>query len=143
MPVGELFINKDANGTWQDAYKKWGLSMSDTGLSALMTPPPHKEYISDECRSNNGKSVIVDVKIQSRTVAFPIHITAPDKETFYKRYLSFCEELKKGWIYIKTKYEPDVVYKFVYLDCKQYTQFMRQMAHMTISLEEPNPADRT
>ena len=143
MPKGELFINKNANGDWQDAYINWGLSLSDTGLSVLMTPPSHKEYISDDSRLENGKRVIVDVKLASRSLSLPVHITASSKELFYQRYLSFCEELKKGELQIMTKYQPEVVYRCVYIDCKQYSQFRQQMAHFSLTLDEPNPANRS
>ena len=142
MPRGELYLNKDANGDWQDAYDKWGLSMNDTGLSVLMTPAPHKEYITDESRLEHGRRIIVDSKIASRILNLPVHIKAPNKELFYQRYLSFCEVLEKGDIHIKTKYQPEIVYKCVYVDCKQYSQFRQEMAHFTLILEEPNPSDR-
>ena len=142
MPKGELFINKNVFGDWQDAYLLWGVSLTDMGMSAFMAPPPNKEYIVNDSRLENGRRVLVsNTKVASRDISLPIHIKAPSREIFYERYSLFCEELKKGSIWIKTKYS-DVVYKCVYRSCSQYTQFIQQMAHLTLKLEEPNPCDR-
>ena len=143
MPKGELFINKDIYGEWQDAYEKWGLSMTDMGLSALMAPPPNKDYISNESRLEHGKRVsTTNAKVASRDLSLPIHIKAKTKEEFYKKYISFCGELKKGELFIKTKYSADV-YKCVYKRCGQYTQYFQEIAYLTLNLEEPNPTDRS
>lgn len=143
MPKGELFINKDANGVWQDAYELWGLSMSDMGLSVLMAPPPSKEYIVNDSRLENGKRYITsNARVSSRDLTLPIHIKASSKEKFYEYYLAFCEELKKSSLHIKTKYTDDI-YKCVYISCSQYSQFMQCMAHLSLKLVEPNPTDRS
>ena len=142
MPKGELFINKDAGGNWQDAYELWGLSMTDMGLSALMTPAANKDYIVNESRLEHGKRVSTrNAKVKSRDLNLPVHFTAKDRDSFFKAYYEFCGELKKGDIIIKTKYSPDV-YKCVYKSCPQFSQFMQCMAHFTLKLEEPNPTDR-
>ena len=40
----ELFINGD------DAYEKWGVSLGESALSELMTPPANKAFIENESR---------------------------------------------------------------------------------------------
>lgn len=142
MPKGELYI-KDLGGNWTDAYTEWGLSMSDTGLSSLMTPAPNKEYITDESRLEHGKRIIVDAKIDSRSLTLPVHITANSKEEFFERYGRFCEILAGGNIVLKTRFQPNIVYKCVYVNCSGFSQFVQEMAHFTLKLEEPNPTDRT
>lgn len=143
MPKGELFINKDENGDWKDAYLNWGLSMTDMGLSALMTPAPNKEYISSCSRSSHGKRVITtNARVDSRSLTLPVHISAKTKEQFFENYNSFCRELEKGDLVIKTRYSQNV-YKCVYQGCSQFTQFVQEMAHFTLKLEEPNPKDRS
>lgn len=142
MPAGELFI-KDTSGLWQDTYEKWGMSMSDTALSKLMTPAPNKEYIENASRLEHGKRVIVNAKVDARKLSLPFHITANDKDLFFERYYALCQILESGNIWIKTKYQPNVVYKCVYINCTQFSQFVQQMAHFTLNLEEPNPKDRS
>lgn len=142
MPRGELFINKDDLGNWQDAFVKWHLSMDDTGLSALMAPPPAKEYITNESRLYDGIRIDTsNAKVDSRNLNLNVHIKAKNKDEFYGYYKSFCEELKKGSLHIKTKYSDDV-YKTVYVSCSQFTQFCQEMAFLTLKLIEPNPSDR-
>ena len=52
MLKGQLYING------KDAYLTWGIFLDETALSALMTPAPNKEFISNKYRSKDGKSVI-------------------------------------------------------------------------------------
>lgn len=142
MPKGELYINKDSYGQWQDAFDTWGLSMTDMGLSALMAPAPNKEYVENESRLEHGKRVSTrNTKVAARELNLPVHITAKTKEEFFKSYLLFCQELQKGDIWIRTKYTNDI-YKCVYLNCSSFTLFVQSMAHFTLRLVEPNPTDR-
>lgn len=134
---GELFIND------KDAYVTWGISMTNTSLSALMTPPPLKEFIENSSRLEHGKRVItLNPKLNERTITLEIHLTAKDKDTFFLKYLSFCEELAIGVLNIRTKYQPTIVYKTIYLSCSQFSQFMQGIAKFSLKLCEPNPNDR-
>lgn len=143
MPVGELYINKDANGNWQDAYIKWGISFDQTALSTLMTPPPNKAYIENKSRLENGKRIILhEPKVDERSITISFNLTAKDSAQFFERYNSFCEELAKGELHIKTAYQEGVVYKMVYESCTQFSQLMREIARFSLKLVEPNPSDR-
>lgn len=137
--TGDLFING------KDAYIEWGISLDDTSLSALMTPPPNKELIENKSRLENGKRLVIDdsiIKVDERTISLQINLTASTKELFFIRYNSFCEELKKGVIYIKTKYQPNILYRTIYLSCSQFSQFMQGIGKFTLRLNEPNPCNR-
>lgn len=134
---GELYING------KDAYETWGMSLSDTSLSALLTPPPNKDYIESKSRLENGKSVILDnVKVDERDVTLQVHFTAKSEAQFFDRYSSFCEELKGGKLELRTSYQPTVIYRFVYVSCQQFSQFMRGIAKFSLRLNEPNPENR-
>lgn len=136
--IGELFING------KDAYTEWGISMDDTGLSALMTPAPNKSLIENKSRLEDGKRVInSNPKKDERNLTLQINITAPDKDTFFARYNSFCSELDAGVLDIKTKYQPTIIYKTIYLSCSQFSQFMQGIGKFVLKLNEPNPSDRT
>lgn len=133
--TGELFING------KDAYSTWGISMDDTSLSSLMTPPPMKDYIQSKSRSEHGKRVITDnAKIDERNLTLQINLTARDKAAFFANYLSFCNELAKGAIDIKTKYQPDVVYRTIYISCNQFSQFVQGIGKFILKLVEYNPS---
>lgn len=136
MP-GELFING------KDAYITWGITMDETSLSALMTPAPNKALIENKSRLEDGKRVITSSpKKDERNLTLQINITAPDKDTFFARYDSFCDELDKGILEIKTKYQPNVVYRTIYISCSQFSQFMRGIGKFVLKLNEPNPKNR-
>ena len=135
--IGELFINN------KDAYLEWGVSMDDTSLSALMTPAPNKELIENASRLNHGKSVITDgAKKDERNLTLQLNLTAPDKDAFFERYESFCEELDSGVLEIRTKYQPTTLYRTIYLSCSQFSQFMQGIGKFVLKLNEPDPTNR-
>lgn len=135
---GELFINGE------DAYLQWGISMDDTSLSELMTPPANKAFIENESRLQHGKQVVVaNPKLDQRSLTLQINLTASSEEQFFARYSSFCKVLATGVLHLKTKYQPGVVYKTIYLSCGQFSQFMRGIGKFSLKLNEPNPNDRT
>ena len=135
---GEFYIND------KDSYTTWGISMDTSSLSALMAPPPMKEFIENKSRLENGKRVITsNSKIDERNITLTFNLTAKSEDQFFARYNSFCEELATGVLHIRSKYQPNVVYKTIYLSCNQFTQFMRGIASFSLKLVEPNPADRT
>ena len=136
--TGELFING------KDAYSTWGISMDDTALSALMTPAPNKELIENKSRLEHGKRVVTaNPKKDERNLTLQINLTAPDKDTFFARYDSFCSELDTGVLNIKTKHQSNVVYKTIYLSCSQFGQFMQGIGKSVLKLNEPNPNNRS
>lgn len=135
---GEFYIND------KDSYTTWGISMDTSSLSALMAPPPMKEFIENKSRLENGKRVITsNSKIDERNITLTFNLTAKSEDQFFARYNSFCEELATGVLHIRSKYQPNVVYKTIYFSCNQFTQFMRGIASFSLKLVEPNPADRT
>lgn len=136
--VRELYINN------KDAYANWGISMTTSSISALMSPPPNKSFIENKSRLEHGKRVVTtNPKIDERNLSLDLQLTAKDEEEFFSRYESFCQELSTGVLNIRTKYQPSVVYKTNYLSCGNFTQFMRGIAKFTLKLCEPNPTDRS
>lgn len=136
--TGELYING------KDAYTTWGISMDDTALSTLMTPTPNKEFIENKSRLQDGKQVVsVNPKADERSLTLQINLTAKDEAQFFARYVLFCKELEIGVLNIRTKYQPDITYKTIYLSCSQFSQFMRGIGKFSLKLNEPNPKDRT
>ena len=135
--TGELFINS------KDAYTTWGISMDDTSLSSLMAPPPLKEFIEDTSRLEHGKRVDTsNPKMDERNITLQINLTARDKDEFFSRYTSFCEELATGVLEIRTKYQPTVLYRTTYLSCSQFSQFIQGIGKFTLKLNEPDPSRR-
>ena len=99
MPKGELFINN------KDSYDNWGISMDTSSLSALMTPPPNKEFIENKSRLEHGKRVIAATpKVDERSLTLTINLTAKNEDEFFEKYDSFCQELATGVLNIRSKY---------------------------------------
>jgi len=137
--TGELKING------KDAFDTWGVSFEDGALAALMTPPAVKSYVTNTSRLEDGKRVVVyNPRYDSRDITLEMHLVAKDKADFLSKYGNFCDDvLKKGYLYIETVYQPDVVYHCVYNSCTQYSQLINGLAKFSLKLTEPNPANRT
>lgn len=135
---GDVTINN------ADAFERYGINLEDGALSALMTPPPMKEFIESRSRLKHGKTVITKVpKYDYREITLPFHLISKSKAEFFTKYNLFCEEvLAKGKFELKTKFQPDVVYRLVYLSCTQFRQFIREMAVFSLKVSEPDPTDR-
>lgn len=135
--IGELYING------LDAFLTWGVGMEDKGVSALMTPAPQKEIISNTSRLEHGKRVITkNPKKDSRDVTLPMHIYADTKAEFFAKYNAFCVELEKGRLIIESQYIPNTSYRMDYQSCTQYAQYNGTMGIFSLKLNEPNPKDR-
>ena len=136
--VGDLFING------KDAYTTWGISLDETSLSSLMTPAPNKALVENKSRNNHGKEVDTsNPKKDEKSLTLIINITAQDKDTFFTRFDSFCEELDGGVLNIKTKYQPNKMYRTIYQSCQQFSEFMCGIGKFTLKLVEPNPNNRS
>lgn len=138
MLKGQLYING------KDAYLTWGIFMDDTALSALMTPAPNKEFISNKYRSKDGKRVIRhNPRLDEREITLAFNMTAKDSGTFLVNYGKFCSEvLAKGELVIRTSFQSSVWYRCIYLSCTQFSQFVQEMAKFSLKLSEPDPSDR-
>lgn len=138
MLKGQLKING------KDAYLTWGVTMDDTSLSALMTPPSVKAYIENNDRTEHGKRVIIDnVRVDSRDITLQLNLTARSEEEFFSCYSSFCDELSKGILDIETSYQKGIVYHCIYQSCSQFSQFMRGIGKFTLKITEFNPKNRS
>lgn len=135
--TGDLFING------VDAYTSYGASLEDTALGNLMAPPPMKEVVSNKYRLKHGKVVLnKSPKMDERDVTLALHITAPTEAMFFARYAAFMNVLKQGKLEISTRYQAGVVYRFYYVSCTQFSQFMRGIAKFSLKLNEPDPSNR-
>lgn len=137
--TGHLYFND------KDAWTRYGIILATNGLSALMTPPPLKDWITNDVRTEHGVRYAKNIapKMAARELTLPIQLVAKDEAEFAAKYALFCREiLEGGVINISTKWEPGKVYKCVYQSCSQFTQFIQQIATFGLGLVEPNPDDR-
>lgn len=139
------------NSTSQDMRKRFGAFLAETSVTALMTPPPLKEYITNSSALSHGKQVLTASgslpKVDERDVQLVVGIEAKSLAQFYVRYRAFCEELKKGAItlivnisegstYIKETYYLN------YVSCSQYSEYNGRLGRFVLKLNEPNPESR-
>ena len=152
---GELFIKIQENITpvngslsdgWVDAYLQWGVSFTDNSLSALMTPAPNKAAIENKSRKQDGKRIVLGkqyVKKDERDISLEMKIWAKNRTEFWDKYNRFCSEvLDYGYIEMKVIYAADKIFRFNYLSCTNFSEFIQEAAKYVLRLNEPNPANR-
>lgn len=128
----------------ENADEKWGISLGESSLSELMTPPANKAFIENESRLQHGKQILVaNPKVEARNLTLQLNLTAATKSAFFDKYNLFCKEvLTTGVLNIETGYQEEVVYKTIYVSCSQFSQFMQGIAKFSLKLIEPDPSDR-
>lgn len=144
MPAATTFI-RIPNGDWQDLYD-YGVSLSETAVSKLMTPAPNKDHTENESALQHGKRVMRDttaVKKKERNISLELNIYGKNQTDFLYNYGNFCNNiLDKGFFDIKTIYVPNTVYRLTYLDCTQFEEFRLELGKFVLNVNEPDPTNR-
>lgn len=135
---GELFIND------MDAFGMWGVCLSDSSLCSLVEPEPLKDAVSNKSSTEDGKQIRKEAKpkVDERDITLFVQLYATSRDDMFNKLIAFKKELKKRRINIRTKYEKDVVYRCDYKSCKQFKSYFKEMATFSLTLNEPNPANR-
>lgn len=125
----------------KNAYSIFGITLDETSLGALMTPPPMKERVSSNSRLEHGVRVVTNDTpyVDSRDLTLQINISASSQSDFLSKYALFCEELKTGVLDISVL---GTTYHCLYLSCQQFSQFMRGIGKFVLRLQEYNPSNR-
>lgn len=138
--AGQTFIND------RDAWFAWGIFLAETALTTLLTPAPLKPYIENKSALESGKQVLTDdgtlPLTDERDLQLEIYLRARDFDDFITKYNAFTEELKKGRVDIRTRYQPDVIYHCIYISCAQFSLFNGRLAKFALKLNEPDPENR-
>lgn len=138
--VGEVYING------KDAQKEYGIIFGEGSLTALLTPAPVKSYITNSSALIHGVQALatsdIHPKLNERDVQLTFFLRAKNLNEFLSRYTKFTEVLQAGRVDIRTKYQPTVIYRCLYVSCVQFTQFNGRLAKFVLKLNEPNPNDR-
>lgn len=135
---GELFIND------KDAFKQWGLFINDKSLSTLIEPEPLKEPLTNKTTVTNGKQVRRELqpKVDERDVTLTFQIYALSRYDLFAKLIALKTELKKRRCELRTRYEPNVIYRLDYKSCTQYKSHHNRLATFSVRFNEPNPANR-
>lgn len=137
---GEVYING------QDAYTRWGLSLTEGALAAILTPPPSKDYITNDSPLEDGtRYALTEASLPhtaQRELTLPVHFAAPDRETFLNRYAAFCTEVLEGRKIDLSLPATGKTYHLLYKQCTQYSHIFGQLAKFSLKVVEPDPTDR-
>lgn len=134
-----LYINNN------DAFEKYGIFFSEGSISALITPPSNKEFVTANSRLEHGTRYITDeylVRQSERSLSLSFFIVAKNRQEMYARLNSFCENvLNKGVFTLRTKYT-NVTYNLIYKSCSQMQDFNGRSGKFSLQVIEPNPTNR-
>lgn len=145
--LGDLFLKAregavDAQGNpveWIDTWDQWGVGLEDGALDALMGFRPNKEPVVSKNVTVNGSFYVTGAGlVDERTVNVPFHIVASDKTDFLMKRTGFYEAIKDGLLTFRIMNPVQATYKFYYLSCNQYTQFLSGIAKFMLTMYESN-----
>lgn len=144
MAKGTLYLKR--SNAWVDAKQTYGIALESEGMSRLLTPAPHKEPVQNRNMAMHGTSIVGGTQYKDvRTVSLPMHIYASSESDFLDKYDAFCADiLDTGWVHMKVvRTTRTLFFHFRYVDCQPFSEYNMEMAIFTLSLEEPNPNNRT
>lgn len=126
-----------------DAYRRWGISLTDGARVELMTPPPAKDYITNDSPLEDGQQYVTDPppRTDARDLQLALHFTARSVTEFLQRYADFCQ-LLEGRVIDLTDNATHTTYHLVYRSVQQYSAYLGGIAKFVLKVTEPNPADR-
>lgn len=137
--TGELLING------KDAWNEWGVNMGDGFLSSIDAFVPMKDYIVNEERSQDGKSVMLSHRrVASRELTLKFTIMGENEEDFRDKRRRFEIVLQSGFVNVQIPQLGYTTYRLVYLGKNVAYAMNRARTFCTISakFEEPNPNNR-
>lgn len=133
---------REATINGKNIWQEWGAELADGALEQLLSPPPAKEYISCESRSEDGVRIVVEkagIQFDTREVSLTVLITGKTQDDYLRKYMSFVEELKKGKLAVGIPWLGKV-YTLYYLSVSKYGSFGCNRGKFTVKLREGNPA---
>lgn len=148
MKTVKVYINSSLH----DSEELFGVFFAESSVTALMTPPPVKEYIQNKSALSHGKQVLTGggalPKADDRDIQLTFGLRARTLTQFITRYKTFCAELEKGALAMTVEIrEGDTflkeTYHLIYLSCAQYSEFNGRLAKFVLKLNEPNPKNRS
>lgn len=131
---------KDAYLNGKHLYDTWGAQLEDGAPEALLTPPPMKEYITNECAAEHGTRYTVpagDVYTAKREVQLSFFLEGSDFEEYITRYQSFTATLAGGELSLEVP-SIDLTFRLLYISCGKYGHYGKCRAKITAKFVEPN-----
>ena len=135
--TGQAFINEVDISTY-------GCSLCKGTYEKFLTPPPMKDYIQNQCRSEHGTRVVANAstsRMKEREISFSVFISGSTQADYLTKYNAFLSAITGG---IFTLYLPvlGMTYRLLYTDCKQYGDYGVKAGRFTLNVIEPNPNNR-
>lgn len=123
----------------------FGVTLTRGWREALLTPPPVKEYVTNDSRIENGMSVIASPqfsKMQKRDVRLSFFLEGNDENDYLSKYEAFLNKIAySGQICLKVPVLKRV-FKLVYSQCSKFGDYGLKKGNFTLKLTEYNPNDR-
>lgn len=143
MKQATVYINSAT-----DTETAFGVFFTDAAITALMTPAPKKDYVTNKSARLAGKQVRPTTpNTDERDIQLTFGLRAHSLAQFLMRYRAFCAELEKGHIVLTLRIEEgatwiQIVYRLCYLSCQQYTEYNGRLAKFVLKFNEPDPTNR-
>ncbi len=127
----------------KDMFGTWGARFQQGAYSEFLTPPPIKDFIENEDRSQDGTQVLPDIpRLDEREVNVNVILTADTEREFITRYNSFVAELTRGgWLAISIP-RLNTTFRMLYVSSTKFGYYGNTCT-LSIRFREPNPANRS
>ena len=119
-----------------------GVTLLAGAYTALLTPPPLKDFVKNDDPTKPGTDVLVNNPVVSeRDVTLIFLIEGESKSAFLSNYKAFISELQKGKVVL---YIPDLNWYFhlLYSNSTQFENYRLNACKIAVKFNEPNPTYR-
>lgn len=119
-----------------------GVTLLAGAYTALLTPPPLKDFVKNNDPTKPGTDVLVNNPVISeRDVTLTFLIEGKSKSAFLSNYKAFISELHKGEVVL---YIPDLNWYFhlLYSNSTQFENYRLNACKIAVKFNEPNPTYR-
>lgn len=130
-----------------DALATYGVVFPDTSLNQLMNFVPLKPYITNTSAKIDGVQVLSTgayvPKVDKVDYTLVFYLYAPSVTAFNTQRDALEAVLKAGAFTLWVKERPNTLFRLIYHNSSQFTQYNGRLAKFTLKCEEPNPNNRS
>lgn len=119
-----------------------GVTLLSGAYTALLTPPPLKDFVKNDDPTKPGTDVLVNNPVVSeRDVTLTFLIEGQSKSAFLSNYKAFLAQLYKGKVEL---YIPELgqYFHLLYSNSTQFQNYSLNACKIAVKFNEPNPTYR-
>ena len=135
--LGDLYINGN------DAWGTYRVAMGEGFIQTLLTQAGNKDFIENESRLENVKSVVFNNhKVASRDLTLTFNIHGDTLEEYMLNYKAFVAVLQQGKVVLRVP-DLDMTFTLVHKRSSSFALDRNRLnSRLSVKFEEPDPTSR-